>query len=135
MATTLDPATVAEISSRLEQIQAACREYVVQSEAERKMTFASIRIAADAVAALCEESSRGPLGERVREEVNAINAEVDELAGRFGSDEPGRCRVCGAPLQTAGLSGGDHLSYCTSCPRGILGAVREVSDLTGAEAL
>ena len=131
----LDARTVREIADRLGQIQTGCRAYVDQPDVARKMTFAGIRIAADAIGSLCEESDDPLLADRIRGEVNRINAEIDELAGRFGSDEAGRCAVCGAELQGARLPGGSVLRYCVRCPTGILDAVRVISDLTGAEAL
>ena len=126
---------MSEIADRLGQIQAGCRAYVDESDAARKMTFAGIRIAADAIGSLCEGSDDGSVADRVREQVNRINAEIDELAARYGSEEPGRCAVCGAELSRVGLYGGGDLQYCVRCPSGILDAVREISDLTGAEVL
>lgn len=126
-----DPA----IARHLNRIQEACREYVTQGERARKMTFASIRIAADAIAALSDEDAASPETDQVHQRVNDIQAAVDELAERFGSDEPGACRVCGRPLREARLAGGEALAYCANCPEPILAAVREVSDLTGADVL
>ena len=132
---THDADAAREIARHLVAIQQSTREYVVQPEAARKMTFASIRIAADAVATAADDDLAGGVADDVREQVNAIQAAVDDLADRYGSDEPGHCRVCGRRLETAALSGADQLSYCTHCPTPLLDAVREISDLTGADTL
>ena len=130
----MDPETLRALTSRLTGIQQSCREYVTQAEGARKMTFASIRIAADAVAALVDDAAAA-VARDVRAEVNAIHAAVDELAGRYGGDAPDRCRVCAAELHEAPLRGGGRLAYCTRCPSPILEAVRSISDLTGADTL
>ena len=127
-----DPETLRALTTRLTSIQEACREYVTQGEGARKVTFASIRIAADAVAALVEDA---PGAEEVREGVNAIHAAVDELAARYGGDEPGLCRVCATQLQEVPLGGSGRLAYCTRCPTPILEAVRSISALTGVDTL
>lgn len=124
-----------EIGERLADIQEACRRYPTQPEGERKMTFASIRIAADAVATLADDAYAADVADDVRTAVNEIRAGVDELADRFGTDEPGRCGVCARPLATAALPGGDTLAYCAHCPQPIQDAVRDISDRCGADLL
>lgn len=126
-----DPA----IARHLTRIQEACREYVTQGERERKMTFASIRISADAIAALSDEDVASAQADEVHHRVNDIHAAVDELAERFGSEEPGACRVCGRPLREVRLAGGEALAYCANCPEPVLAAVRGISDATGADVL
>ena len=99
------------------------------------MTFATIRTAAETVGAVAEDAYAASVAEEVRARVNEITAALDELADRFGSDDPGSCRACAKPLAKANLGGGRELAYCTHCPSGMLAAVREISDLTGAEVL
>ena len=124
-----------ELSTYLTRIQELCREYPTQPDGPRKMTFASIRIAADSIAAVSEDQLPSAGAADVREHTNAIQASVDDLADRFGSDNPARCRACAKTLRRVSLGGGNELAYCEHCPREILEAVRAISDLTGAEVL
>jgi len=131
-----DAATTREIAGLLTQIQQACREYPTQTADARRMTFASIRIAGDAIGTLSDDALPGEVAGDVRQQVIAITTEVDRLGDQFGSDKAGRCRACGNQLADTQLPrGGERLYYCTNCPTGILDAVREISDLTGAETL
>ena len=130
-----DPATAREIATLLTRIQDATRVYPTQTEGQRKMTFATIRTAAETVGTLAEDELTTAEAEAVRREVNAITAQLDELSDRFGSDDQERCGACGQVLAKAALGAGDELRYCTHCPTPILSAVREISDVTGAEVL
>ncbi len=130
-----DADTLQEITAHLTRIQNACREYPTQAATERRMTFASIRIAADAIGTIADDVLRPEQASDVREQVIAITSSVDDLADRFGSDERGDCHVCGQRLEEAGLGSGNSLRYCTNCPAPILEAVRQISDLTGADVL
>ena len=125
----------AEIATLLTRVQDATRVYPTEGEADRKMTFATIRTAAETVGTLAEDELATSVAETVRTQVNAITAQLDELADRFGSDDPERCGACGQVLATARLGFGEELRYCTHCPAPILAAVREISDATGAEVL
>ena len=128
-------ATTAEIATLLTRIQEATRVYPTQAEGARRMTFATIRTAAETVGTLAEDTYAGSVAEEVRHHVNAITGALDELGDRFGSEEAGRCRACGRALAKARLGAGGEMAYCTYCPQPILEAVREVSDVTGAEVL
>lgn len=124
-----------EITTLLTRIQDACRVYPTQSEGARKMTFATIRTAAETVGAVSEDAFPSNVSEEVRRQVNEISAALDELADRFGSDDPELCGACAKTLATAQLGGGRVMAYCTYCPTPILTAVREISDLTGVDVL
>ena len=124
-----------EVAHHLTHIQNLCREYPTQAGEARRLTFASIRIAAEAIATLADDALGEARAGEVREQVIAITGSLDELSDRFGSDDPDRCRACGKPLTDVALGGGRTLRYCTHCPTDILEAVREISDLTGAEVL
>lgn len=128
-------AAATEIATLLTRVQEATRVYPTQTEGERKMTFATIRTAAETVGTLAEDTFARGDAEAVRRHVNAITAQLDELADRFGSDAPERCGACGKVLAKADLGPGEELRYCTHCPTPILAAVREISDVTGAEVL
>ena len=124
-----------EIAGHLTRIQQLCREYVTQPESQRKMTFASIREAADTIATLGFDGFGESLANDVQAEVNVINGSIDDLSDRFGSDEEGRCHVCATELAEIGVGGGQTMRYCGNCPTEILDAVRAISDLTSAEVL
>ena len=130
-----EPSVVAEIATLLTRIQEATRVYPTQGESARRMTFATIRTAAETIGALADDEYPTAVADEVRTHVNAITASLDDLSDRFGSDEPNRCRVCAKPLVRVGLGRGEELAYCTHCPREMLSAVRAVSDATGAEVL
>lgn len=127
--------TQRETAILLTRIQEACRAYPTQGESARKMTFATIRTAADTIASITADAGRPAVAEGVQRCVNRVNACLDGLADRYGSDEPDACRACGSALRSAQLGGGTVLRYCTRCPSDILEAVRDISDLTGAEVL
>lgn len=130
-----DPDVSAEFTMLLTRIQNLCREYVTQDGHGRQMTFASIRIAAEAMGTLADDSYRAEDANTIRKQVIKITASVDDLTNLFGSEEPGFCRVCGKPLRIANLYGGATLEYCSFCPQDILDGIREISDLTGADSL
>ena len=131
----VDPEVTREIATLLTRIQDATRVYPTQTERARRMTFATIRTAAETVGTLAEDAYAASVAEEVRAHVNEITAALDDLGDRFGSEEPDRCRACGRALSVAALGGGSTMRYCTHCPQPILTAVREVSDATGAEVL
>ena len=124
-----------EAGQHLTHIQDLCREYPTQTGQQRRLTFASIRIAAEAIATLADDSLVEARAHDVREQVIQITSSLDELSDRYGSDDPDRCGACATKLTTVSLSGGRTLRYCTNCPTEILEAVREISDLTGGEVL
>ncbi len=127
--------TQREITTLLTRIQEACRAYPTQSEGERKMTFATIRTAAETVGAVTEDTFSASLAEEVRREVNQLTSALDELADRSGAVDAALCGACAKTLATAKLGGGRVMRYCTFCPTPILTAVREISDLTGVDVL
>lgn len=129
------PEATAEIVTLLTRIQDATRVYPTQGEGARRMTFATIRAAAETVGTVVEDEYDTPAAEAVRAHVNQITAALDDLVDRFGSEERGSCRACGRALTTVTLGRHDELAYCTHCPAPILDAVREISDATGAEVL
>ncbi len=132
--TTTDPVR-REITTLLTRIQDACRVYPTESSAARKLTFATIRTAAETVGAVSEDTYATTTAEDIQRQVNEITATLDELADRFGSDDPDRCGACAKTLTTARLGGGRVMTYCTYCPTPMLSAVREISDLTGVDVL
>ena len=127
--------TTVEIATLLTRIQEATRVYPTQTEGARRMTFATIRTAAETIGTLAEDTYATNVAEEVRLHVNTITGALDELGDRYGSEEPGRCRACSRPLSKASLGVGGEMAYCTHCPQAILEAVRGVSDVTGAEVL
>ena len=135
MNSSIPPAILRQLTELLNSIQNRCREYVTQDDHTRKMTFAGIRTSAETVGALAEDEMNRDEALLVRHQVHAITQQLDELLNRSGSDEPGRCRACGHPVTTVELGASDRMSYCTHCPAPMLEAVREISDLTGAEIL
>jgi len=124
-----------EVQPHLARIQELCREYPTQAADDRKMSFASIRIAADAIVTLGEDYLEGSALEAVRDAANDVHAEVDKLADRSGDDSKDRCSACGAELHRTTLPGSGTLEYCTRCPERILEAVGVISDATGADIL
>ena len=131
----IDPVVTAEIASLLTRIQEATRVYPTQGEAARRMTFATIRTAAETIGTLADDEYTATAADEVREQVNAITASLDDLVDRYGSEEADKCRVCARPLAKVRLCGGEELAYCTYCPGAMLAAVRALSDVTGAEVL
>ena len=129
------PNVPAELTALLTRIQEACRAYPTQDDRARKLSFATIRTAADTIGSVAESELAGAVAEGVRVQVNAVTGALDELGDRWGSEEHGLCRACGAPLASVPVGGGQVVAYCTRCPREILDAVREISDLTGADVL
>ena len=125
----------AEIATLLTRIQEVTRVYPTQAEGARRLTFATIRTAAETIGTVVEDAYEARVAEVVRGYVNAITGTLDELGDRYGSEEEGRCRACGRELARARLGAGAELTYCTHCPRPILEAVRGASDVTGAEVL
>lgn len=124
-----------EIATLLTRIQDACRAYPTESERQRKMTFATIRTAAETTAAVCTDALPEALADDVQRQVNHITAALDDLSDRFGSDDVQQCGACGTPLAKAQLGGGRLMAYCTNCPTDILDAVREISDITEVDIL
>ncbi len=115
----------------LDRISSGCRTYVLQGENARKLTFADMQEAADSVATLADDSYGHGRARQVRKHAMEIVAHVDNLAQRFGSEEPGGCRVCGQPLVEVVLDkrSGDTMRYCNDCPSAILNEIREIEDL------
>lgn len=99
------------------------------------MTFATMRTAAETIATLGDDAFNADRATDIRKNVHQITHQLDELLNRFGSDAPGNCKACGHVLSKANIGFGESLEYCTNCPSPILEAVREISDLTGAEVL
>jgi len=130
-----DPQTAREFAGHLTHLQNLCREYVTQGPQARKMTFATMRTAAETIATLGDDSFNADRAADIRKNVHQITYQLDELLNRFGSDAQGNCRACGSLLEKANIGFGESLEYCTNCPSLILDAVREISDLTGAEVL
>jgi len=130
-----DPQITKEFAGLLTYLQNLCREYVTQGPQARKMTFASMRTAAETIATLADDFYNSDRANDIRKQVNQITQQLDELLNRFGSDAPGECRACGHQLAEANIGFGESLKYCTHCTSPILEAVREISDLTGAEVL
>ena len=124
-----------EFAGHLTYLQNLSREYVTQGPQARKMTFASMRTAAETIATLADDYFSSDRATDIRRQVHQITQQLDELLSRFGSDAPNKCRACGHQLMEANLGFGESLKYCTHCPTPILEAVREISDLTGAEVL
>lgn len=130
-----DPKIAREFADLLTYLQNLSREYVTQGPQERKMTFASMRTAAETIATLADDFYGSDRATDIRKQVHQITQQLDELLNRFGSDAPGECRACGHPVVEASIGFGESLKYCTHCPTPILDAVRDISDLTGAEVL
>ncbi len=130
-----DPTIAREFADLLTYLQNLSREYVTQGPQQRKMTFASMRTAAETIATLADDFYNADRATDIRKQVHQITQQLDELLNRFGSDAPGECRACGHVLAEARLGFGGSLKYCTHCPTPILEAVRDISDLTGAEVL
>jgi len=99
------------------------------------MTFATMRTSAETIATLADDFFSADRATDIRKNVHQITHQLDELLNRFGSDAPNHCRACGKELSNANIGFGASLAYCTYCPTPILEAVREISDLTGAEVL
>lgn len=132
---TNDSSLAQEVAVLLTRIQEGCRSYPTQRDAERRLSFATIRTAAETIGSLAEDDLAAELADDVRSAVNRLTAALDDLSDSFGSDADGHCRCCGQVLAKAPLGGGSTLRYCTRCPTDMLEAVREISDLTGAEVL
>lgn len=130
-----DPQIAREFAGYLTHLQNLCREYVTQGPQARKMTFATMRTAAETIATLGDDAFNADRATDIRKNVHQITHQLDELLNRFGSDAPGNCKACGHVLSKANIGFGESLEYCTNCPAPILEAVREISDLTGAEVL
>lgn len=99
------------------------------------MTFASMRTAAETIATLADDEFSSDKANDIRKQVHRITQQLDELLDRFGSDAPNECRACGHQLSEVNIGFGESLKYCTNCPTPMLEAVREISDLTGADVL
>ncbi|MFK8057243.1 MAG: hypothetical protein AB8F78_14055 [Saprospiraceae bacterium] len=95
-----------------------------------------MRTAAETIATLADDFYYGAdRATDIRKQVHQITQQLDELLNRFGSEAKDNCRACGHELASASIGFGESLKYCTNCPAPILEAVREISDLTGAEVL
>ena len=99
------------------------------------MTFATMRTSAETIATLADDFFDADRATDIRRNVHLITHQLDELLNRFGSDALNACRACGHALSNANIGFGESLEYCTHCPTPILEAVRDISDLTGAEVL
>ncbi len=132
---TIPPPIQRELATLLTRIQDTCRVYPTESTAARKMTFATIRTAAETVGNVVEDAYGTSVAEDVQRRVNEITSALDELADRFGSEDPALCGACAKTLTSAKLGGGRVMYYCSHCPTPILAAVQEISDLTGVDVL
>ena len=127
--------TRTELAALLTRIQEVCRVFPTQGDVERKFSYATIRTAAETIATVSDAELPRDRAREIRHEVHVITTALDDLAARSGSTETGHCTACGAALVKATLPGGETLLYCTRCPKEILNAVREISDISETDVL
>ena len=118
-----------EVQELLRRIEALCRKYPTQRDIDRRLSFAGIRTAAETIGTLADDQLSASAAEQVRSHVQIIGDALDQLGDSFGSEEQGRCRVCGNTLEQTYLGGDQYMSWCTRCPSTILQAVADIEDL------
>lgn len=119
-----------ELLRQIQIIKECCREYPTQEMGDkRKLIFATMRIASERISAVCHDEIDEHTAYDIQLETNEINASLDSLMDRYGSDLPGHCSVCGKTLEIVNLGQQSLLAYCVHCPSTILSHVSNIVDL------